>query len=475
MNTASQPTFFIHDYETFGTHPALDRPAQFAGVRTDSEFNPLEEAVCFYCQPADDYLPDPEAVLITGITPQRALREGCCEAEFSARIHEQFTRPGTCVMGYNNIRFDDEVTRHLFYRNFFDPYAWSWKKGNSRWDLIDIVRACYALRPEGIEWPRNDEGAPSFRLEHLTEANQLQHSQAHDALSDVYATLALARLIKQKQPRLFHYFLQLRHKQNVMALLNIAEMTPLVHVSGMFGAHRNNVSLVAPLAWHPENRNAVIVCDLAGDIQPLLTLSPDALRERLYTPRAALADGETPLPLKLVHINKCPVLAPAATLRAEDAARAGLDLAHCRQSLRTLRQSPQVRENVVTLFAEKAPFAAQPDVDAQLYDGFFSDADRAAIEIVRQTAPQNLPALALTFQDRRLNELLFRYRARNYPGTLDEQEQYRWLAHRKARLTVEVIQEYLTRLEMLSQRDEQDAGRQQLLRALYQYVQMLAS
>jgi len=232
-NSTNQPTFYFHDYETFGINPALDRPAQFAGVRTDSDFNIIEEPLIIYCQIAQDYLPDPEAVLITGITPQKTNQSGICEAEFTKLIHQEFSRPNTCILGYNNIRFDDEVTRNILYRNFYDPYAYSWRNGNSRWDLLDVVRACYALRPEGINWPTNDSGLPSFRLEDLTKANNITHEHAHDAMSDVYATIAMAKLIKQAQPKLLNYFFTLRNKNRVVELIDIANMTPIIHISGM--------------------------------------------------------------------------------------------------------------------------------------------------------------------------------------------------------------------------------------------------
>jgi Exodeoxyribonuclease I subunit C (EC 3.1.11.1) len=284
-DSAARPTFLFHDYETFGTHPALDRPSQFAAIRTDEDFNIIGEPEVFYCKPADDYLPQPGAVMVTGITPQEARDKGVNEADFARRIHDLFTVPNTCVVGYNNIRFDDEVTRNIFYRNFYDPYAWSWQNRNSRWDLLDIMRACYALRPEGINWPENDDGLPSFRLEHLTRANGIEHSNAHDAMADVYATIAMAKLVKAAQPRLFEYLLSHRSKHKLTTLIDVPQMKPLVHISGMFGAWRGNTSWVAPLAWHPDNRNAVIMVDLAGDISPLLELDSDALRERLYTPK----------------------------------------------------------------------------------------------------------------------------------------------------------------------------------------------
>lgn len=470
-----QPTFYIHDYETFGQRPALDRPAQFAGVRTDLNFNIIEEPLVIYCAPADDYLPQPEAVMITGITPQHALANGVTEAEFTRQIHQAFNVPGTCILGYNNIRFDDEVSRNIFYRNFYDPYAYSWQGGNSRWDLLDVMRACYALRPEGIIWPENEEGLPSFKLEHLTKANGVEHLHAHDAMSDVYATIAMAKLVKQAQPRLFDYLYQHRSKHKINALIDIADMMPLVHVSGMFGAARGNTSWVAPLAWHPENKNAVIMCDLAGDMSPLLELDSDTLRERLYTRRDKLNTQDAAVPLKLVHINKCPVLAPAKTLLPENADRLGIDRQRCLQNLQLLRQNPQVREKVVALFAEAEPFAVSDDVDAQLYNGFFSDADRATMKIILQTEPQNLPALDLTFQDPRLEALLFRFRARNYPNTLTDSEQKRWLEHRREALNPEKVQDYVLQLEALYNQYEEDKEKLALLKALFDYARDLVS
>ena len=470
QDTPLQPGFLFHDYETFGTHPALDRPAQFAAIRTDVDFTVTGEPEVFYCKPADDYLPQPEAVMITGITPQEALAKGDNEATFARRIHDLFTVPKTCIVGYNNVRFDDEVTRNIFYRNFYDPYAWSWQHDNSRWDLLDVMRACYALRPEGINWPENEEGLPSFRLEHLTKANGIEHSNAHDAMADVYATIAMAKLVKDKQPRLFEYLYAYRGKNKLMTLIDVPQMKPLVHVSGMFGAWRGNTSWVAPLAWHPDNRNAVIMVDLAEDVSVLLDLDADALRDRLYTAKAELGEA-LPVPVKLVHLNKCPVLAQANTLRPEDADRLGINRQRCLDNLKILRENPLVREKVVAIFADAEPFVPSENVDAQLYNGFFSDADRVAMKIVLETEPRNLPALDITFADKRIERLLFNYRARNFPGTLDEMEQQRWLQHRQNIFTPEFLQTWAQELERLWGQYEGNSEKQALIKALYQYAQ----
>lgn len=474
QETKKQPSFFIHDYETFGKHPALDRPSQFAGVRTDLDFNIIDEPEVFYCSPSDDYLPQPEAVMITGITPQLALAQGVNEAEFAKRIHQAFSQPNTCIMGYNNIRFDDEVTRNIFYRNFYDPYAYSWQQGNSRWDLLDALRACFALRPEGIQWPENDDGLPSMRLEHLTKANGVAHENAHDAMSDVLATINMAKLLKATQPRMFDYFYQLRNKNKVSQLIDIVDMTPLVHVSGMFGALRSYISLVAPLAWHPDNRNAIIMCDLSADISPLIDLPVEVLRERLYTPKSELGDALA-VPIKLVHINKCPILAPEKTLRTEDALRTGVDRDLCWRNLEVLRKNPDVRNKVIEIFAQAQPFDEPDDVDAKIYSGFFSSSDRSTMDIIRETSPLNLPALDLTFEDSRMKELFFRYKARNYPTILSYDEQQRWLQHRRDYFTESRLTDYMHTIELLMIEHQNDAERCNQLKALVNYARELAS
>lgn len=471
VDKLKQASFLFYDYETFGKSPVIDRPAQFAAIRTDEDFNILDVYDTIYCRPPSDYLPDPEAVLITGITPQQAMHSGVCEAEFARRIHKLFTEPQTCVVGYNNVRFDDEVTRNLFYRNFLDPYAWSWQNGNTRWDLLDVARACYALRPDGLNWPRKDN-LPSFRLEELTKANGLEHLHAHDALSDVHATIALAKQIKEKQPRLFSFLFTHRTKQAVATLIDVTEMKMLIHVSGMFGASRDCTSLIAPLAWHPKNSNALIVCDLTRDIHPLLELDATTLRERLYTKNENLGDN-LPIPLKLVHINKCPVLASANVIRCEDARRLKIDLQYCADNHARLQRATDIREKVATLFAEAEDYAVSDNVDAQLYDGFFSHADKVNMEIIQSLNPTALGEIDLFFDDKRIEKLLFRYRARNFEDSLNDDEQNRWCAHRREIFSEERVKRFFDDLASLAAIHQRDERKMRHLKALSDYVHNL--
>ena len=242
-------TLYWHDYETFGVDPRRDRPAQFAGQRTDEDLNPVGEPLLIYCRPAPDYLPAPEACLLTGITPALALEQGVPEAEFIAAIEAELGRPGTCGVGYNSIRFDDEVTRNTLYRNLRDPYAREWRNGNSRWDVIDLMRMACALRPQGMEWPVDEAGLPVFKLERLTEANGIDHGQAHDALADVGATIAVVRRLKAAQPRLYDWYYRLRRKSAVLPMLAPEKGQPLLHVSGMYPRELGCLAPVLPLAF----------------------------------------------------------------------------------------------------------------------------------------------------------------------------------------------------------------------------------
>ncbi|MFJ7282956.1 exodeoxyribonuclease I [Pseudomonas sp. NPDC099000] len=427
-------SIFWYDYETTGINPRCDRPLQVAGIRTDFDLNEIDEPVNLFCQPSDDILPHPAACAITGITPGQLAEHGLSEADFMTRVHAQLAAPGTCGAGYNTLRFDDEMTRYSLYRNFFDPYAREWQGGNSRWDLIDVVRAAFALRPDGLVWPTDDDGRVTLKLERLTAANGIDHGNAHEALSDVRATIALARLIREKQPKLYDWLFQLRSKQKVMDQIRLLQ--PMVHISGRFSAARSYVGVVLPLAWHPRNKNALIVCDLHLDPQGLLDLDAETLRQRLYTRRDDLADGELPVPLKLIHINKCPVVAPLSVLRPDDQQRLGLDMVLYQDRVLRLSDAQQVWQDKVLAIYTREDFTSSQDPEQQLYDGFIGDRDRRLCEQVRAADPAQLSQQQWPFDDERLPELLFRYRARNFPDTLNFEEQERWRIFCQQRLSV---------------------------------------
>jgi exodeoxyribonuclease-1 len=450
------PTLYWHDYETFGIDPQRDRPAQFAGIRTDTEFNILDDPLVIYCKLSADNLPSPDACLITRITPQKSEQLGICEAEFIRTIHFELAQPNTCALGYNSIRFDDEVTRNCLYRNFYEPYAREWQNGNSRWDLLDVARAARALRPEGIVWPYSNDGKPSFRLDQLTVANDICHDNAHDALSDVYATIAIAKLIKYKQPRLYDFLWQHRTKENALKLLQLGNFRPLVHISGKYPSIKHCLAVVVPICKHPTNNNGIIVYDLSVNPEPILDLSIEKIRERIFTATENMPEGIDRIPLKTVHINKCPVLAPISVIRPEDAERLQIDLNQCKENLAAIKYAPDLSVKLSAVFAEQKYISDFSDPDLAIYSGgFFSDADKRLMNKIINLSQQELANTAFNYNDTRLPEMLFRFRARNYPQTLTALEAKVWQDFCINRLMVKqqgcglTIEEYFQQLQVL--------------------------
>ncbi len=431
LNRMTMPDSFLwHDYETFGADSRRDRPAQFAALRTNAELEPIDEPVMLYCKPATDLLPQPDACLITGITPQKALRDGVPENEFAATIADLMAQPGTCSVGYNSLRFDDEFTRHLFWRNFLDPYAREYAGGNSRFDLIDLARMMRALRPEGLDWADREDGTPSFRLEHLAAANGLDTSHAHDAMADVNATLGLARRMRSAQPRLWQWALRLRRRDVVSELLTAHQ--PLLHTSARLPARHCATAAVLPIAEHPLIRSQWLVWNLREDPAPFFGMDVEDLSDRLWTPAADLPEGQQRLPVKLVRSNRCPMLAPMSVLTPKVEARLELDRAAIDAHAAAIWQQPAFIERLQAVFERPAGAAIDPELD--LYGGFVRGPDVTLRERVRSLSPEQLQALNNPFEDHRLNELLFRYRARLWPALLTDEEQARWQDYRRRRL-----------------------------------------
>ena len=438
-----QQSFFFYDYETTGIDPKCDRILQFAGIRTDPEFNIISDPIACYSQLSSEVIPNPQALLVTGITPEVLTKQGLSEIKFLTSIYREFVQPYTCVVGYNNIRFDDEFTRYAFYRNFFDPYAREWQNNNSRFDLIDVVRMCSALRPDGILWPKNTENnKPSFKLNDLTIANNLNHEKAHDALSDVYATIEIAKLIYKAQPKLLNYLLQMRKKDFINNLINLNGLFDhnkaiksklFVHSTRMVSSEYYATSVFLPLLRDPININGIICWDLRYDPELLLGLNNITDREKIakliYAPTS-----EPRLNLKTLFVNKSPAIAPLTALDHASYQRIQLqeDVIINRAELILAQQNTWL-EALTDFFSIKPDFANK-DVEHMLYDGFIANQDKYFCSRVLTSPEHKLIDLQNNFTDARLKELMFRYRARNYPQTLSKDEQTRWQQYCQSRL-----------------------------------------
>jgi exodeoxyribonuclease-1 len=457
-----------HDYETWGVSPSVDFPSQFAAIRTDLDLNIIEASpkTNLICKIPHDYLPHPQACLVTGMTPNFSLSRGLSEPEFAQRIIRLMSQANTCVAGYNSIRFDEEVTRFMLFRNLFPVYEREFKNGNSRWDIIDLVRACFALRPDGITWPRYENGKPCFKLEELTKANSLEHESAHDALSDVYATIAVAKLIKSQQPKLYNYYWQLRSKHKVNEMLQQFQSNVFVHISGFFNSQQGCCSLIMPVCEHPSNPNAVLCIDLSKPIalftQTYNNDNVQMLCEALFArseKNTATNDTQKHTNIRpglmSVSANKCPFIAPIKTLSQTRANDLGIDIGACIAHYEVLKSIPDLKDLCRDVFVQQKTDSQIENIDERLYDLPFPSAqDAKQMANIRSQLPEQLAGFQGSLSTKALNELLFRYRARNYPHLLDESELIAWQDHLLARMNTPKKKGCLSMSEFIAQVDQ---------------------
>ncbi len=421
-------TLYWYDLETTGIDSILDRPLQFAGVRTDLDLHEIKPPQNFLGRPGTDVLPQPEALLVTGISLVEIQGKGMSERAFAEKVLEQFNQSQSCVVGFNSLRFDDEFTRQMLYRNFRDPYAREWRNGNSRWDVIDLFRAAYALRPAGFNWPKKDNGSPSFKLEDMAHANGMAHIDAHDALADVRATIELTKRLRAAQPKLYDFMFRLRDKKAVLQQLYPLGKNPIVHVSAMYPASKGCTALVMPICQHPTNNNAVICFDLSQAPESLISASASELARLVFTANDQLEEKEQRIALKTIHINRCPFIAPLATLDDECAGRLGIDRSQSEARAIQLMGVAGLVEKIQEVYGG-THFTDSEDPDFQLYQGgFFSDADRNTMSELLTVPPEQLGSFEGRFQDDRLDEMLFRFRGRNHPELLSDVEVIQWRA-----------------------------------------------
>ncbi|MCI2045398.1 MAG: exodeoxyribonuclease I [Sphaerochaeta sp.] len=411
-------TFLWYDLETYGLNPRYDRIAQFAACRTDMDLNPIGDPIVLYGKISDDYLPDPLSCMVTGIAPGDHP-EALCEYDLAVRINQEFSQPYTVVVGFNNLKFDDEMVRSLLYRNLMDPYEREWKNHCSRWDIIDLVRAAHDFRPENIQWPPAEMGAngqlhPVFKLTELTKANHIDQTGAHDAMVDVYATIAIARLIKEKQPKLFEYAFRNRRKEVVKNLVTTPFGSPVLYTAGQFTNPNGCTALVVPITPVLDQNKSIYCFDLSKDPAPLLAATGEQL-------------AKVPGLCKLAF-NRCPFLTKftSAFPDKKTLSRLGIDTELAQQRYRILQSDPSLILKLRELAANDE-YEPVNDTDFQIYSGgFFPDADKQQFEVLHHTKPEEMLSLNIKFADPRAPEMVFRHVCRNWPEALTDTQKLRW-------------------------------------------------
>jgi exodeoxyribonuclease-1 len=484
-------TFLFHDYETFGADPRRDRPAQFAAIRTDINFNKVDEPFMIYAKMQEDTLPSPTACMITKITPSEVNEKGIPEIEFIKKINDEMKVPNTCSLGYNTIQFDDEVTRNTLYRNLLDPYEREYKNNCTRWDLIDVVRMTVALFPETLVLGERD-GKPSYKLEELSKANGILHEAAHDALSDVWATIGIAKIIKDKQNKLFNMLFEKRMKNNILEAINTG--LPLIIASSFFGLEKKYVDFILPITENPNNKNEFFCVKLSRskeEIENLINNSSDFIKDLLYSSNDELLEKGKERPgFHVLKINKCPVLLTSNDLKElfddEDRKnlynRLGFDMNLIIDSYKYVKTKKEEIKKILLDVYKPMKYPDLLDSDIRIYDGFASFKDKKQfnyfhIDLENGKESKHLNA---NFDDSRYKEMVFRAIVRNYPEKLENMAQSykdKWYNHCVERLHNKIndsvnysFDDFFKEIEELKVNEKyKDSSYQNVLEELIQY------
>ncbi len=465
-------SYFFYDLETSGLNPKESRIMQFAGQRTDANLKSIGQPYNFLVKLANDSLPSPQAIMVTGITPQMTLADGISEAEFLKIFNQQISVPQTTFVGYNNVRFDDEFMRYTNYRNFYDPYEWHYKDDRKRWDLLDVIRMTRSLRPEGINWPTGDDNISTNKLTDITGANNIEHQAAHDAMSDVVALIEVAKLIKKHQPKLFSYLgANMPNKNSIVKLLH--EGMPLVYTFGGYSAHPQKTTAIIYLADFEDG--GILVYDLRQDPLVFADMSIDKLKAIINR-----EDEATSTPFFVIKPNKCPALAPLSVLDESSELSIGLNKTTINQHLADLKKyDHELSTKALKIFNgiySDRNFDSD-SVDFELYDKFFDKSDSAKLTKIRDADPKLLSPSEHIFNDNRLNRLILLYKARNYPKYLNSEEMNEYEAYRQKLLfdggPSSRLSKFVTELASLEKDSSLTQNQRYLLEEIKLYVESI--
>jgi len=395
--TQEEGRLVFYDTESSGVDRDYDQIYQLAAIETDLDLNPIQGSEAnLICRPRRDIVPSPEAFLVHKLDIDALISNGMSEYELAKRVRNLFrAAPATGIMGYNNFAYDDEMIRRLLFRNGLPPYEHEFKDGNYRADIYGLVRMAYAFRPEILSWPTGQDGEVSLKLEDLSNANGFSHENAHEALSDVRATIQVAKAVKENNPRLWQYFLSMTNKEHALTMLRKQE--PLMYVSSFINRRFRHSTMVCPLIAHPTNSNAMICVDLRYDPTDLLSMSEDELRRYLFTPQHKLEENAPHVPLINIAANKQPIIVPTNQILTPDlASQVALDVDRCVQHQRDILSDPGFRARAQKAFETTLP--VQPDAGATIYSGGFLSRGDQALQarqhvVDQESASSDLPYL----------------------------------------------------------------------------------
>ncbi|VFQ45246.1 exodeoxyribonuclease I [Desulfoluna butyratoxydans] len=403
-------SYLFYDLETSGLNKSFDQILQFAAIRTDMHLKELERYnIVVSLRP--DVVPSPMATITHRIGIEKCM-EGICEYEAVRHIHALMNREGTISLGYNTLGFDDEFLRFAFHRNLLPPYTHQWANGCSRMDLLPITVLYHLYKPEGLTWPRLEDGRSTLKLEKLSQANALAEGQAHDALVDVEATLALARRF-MAEGKMWEYVAgSFNKKEDALRLAKLPvrhESSAGQHAWGImtgsrFGAEAAYQAPVLAIGESLPYKNQTLWLRL--DDEALIN-GEGAVEERVWVIRKRMGEPNVILPPLDRFVSR---LTPER-------------LAQVEENLAWLKAHPDEFARIIRHHREfRYPEIPNLDADTCLYqNGFLSKAEEALCAKFHRAGPDAMAEAMQAMAPGHVRELATRILFRNYPEFSDEE------------------------------------------------------
>lgn len=393
-------TYLFYDLETTGLNPCFDQVLQFAAIRTDLQLHELERYE-FQVKLNCDIILSPGAMITHRIGIDQS-QTGISELAAITQIHQLLNTPGTISLGYNTLGFDDEFLRFSFYRNLLPPYTHQYAQQCSRMDLYPFTVMFHLFNPAVLSyWP-----SASLKLEHISTVNQLAQGQAHTAMVDVEATVALAKKFIQARD-MWDFLLGYFHKDTDLSRLSQLNMSEALLVDGKLGMKQNYIAPVLCLGQHAQYKNQTLWLRL--DLDNLRQTTVDKIAEHTYVIRKKPAENELLLPIKPRYLEK---------LSAE------------RQQMMAanklwLQQNPELFAAICDYHRHYIyPKVPSIDADAALYElGFATPQEETLLKNFHRAAPTKKMAIANQFAHPIRKQQALRIMGRHFFSELSVQDQ----------------------------------------------------
>lgn len=381
-------SFVFFDTETTGLKHGFDQIVHFAAIRTDANLKEIDRFEARSCL-LPHVLPHPAALRTNGLPIGRLLDANLPSHYDMVRAIRQrlLSWSPSIFLGYNSIRFDEEMLRHALFQTLHPAYLTS-NHNNSRADVWGLVMAAAAVSPACLNVPIDPEGRPIFRLEQLALANDVAHEQAHNALSDVVATLELCRLVHQRSPELWQRFVRFSKKATVGDFVEAEDGFMLTE----FFANQAYHAPVVCIGRDPDQANGRFCLSLNGDVDRFAAMTDDELRAEL---------AQKPCPVRRLRINAAPTL--TALYDAPEVMLDGVDIDAIEAQARRVKDDPALCSRLVSAYiAAREPRIPSRHVEARLYDGFPGPQDEARMVEFHDAEWEDRLSIIQSFDDERL-------------------------------------------------------------------------